>query len=56
MVDLGFLLELTKRLTSISYMYRELPPLHEVEPLEPYFTTEKTLDYNKLDEFDGRFT
>jgi hypothetical protein len=56
MTNLVFLLELTKRLTSIGHENKELPPLNEVEPLESCFTKEITLDYNKLDELDGHFT
>lgn len=56
MVNWEFVFEITRKLSELGKKHREIPPLHKVEPLKHYFSSDGKLKHDELDEYDGGFT
>ncbi|MCM8772276.1 MAG: hypothetical protein NC922_04270 [Candidatus Omnitrophica bacterium] len=55
MDNFKFLLEFTKKVCEIGSENPNLPPVYEVDIFKNYFTSDKILKVDELDEFDGKF-
>lgn len=55
-IDEEFVYEITKKLCEIGKSNRNIHKLYEVEPFRHYFSQNYQIEYDKLDEYDGRFT